>query len=197
MDGAFDDVDAVHTVGRFTIRRARPEDAGEYARLDAELVTDTYAPVMPPEFSERLFAEVPADAVRLREDLADDLAAEAAGAEPRRRTWVAFDGPRMVAIAVSSATPQEWELAIGAEPVPDVPRQLDHLYLHASAWGTGLADALLGLAVPAGLPAYLWIVEGNQRAWQFYARRGFVGDGRAYACGPLWYHRTLYRMVRR
>ena len=102
----------------------------------------------------------------------------------------------MVAVAVSRNSPQEWEGALAAEPIDGLSRQLDHLYLHSSTWGTGLADALLELALPGRMAAYLWIVEGNDRAWRFYTRHGFVGDGRTYECGPLWYHRTLYRMLR-
>ncbi|MGC3995667.1 MAG: GNAT family N-acetyltransferase [Propionicimonas sp.] len=193
----FDAVDAQHRVGRFVVRRARPDDAEQYSRVDAELVTTTYADVMPPEFGERQRADVPASAVAAREAFGRDLADERSGREPARRTWVALEGERMVGIAVSSGTPQSWEEAIGASPVTGISRQLDHLYLDASTWGSGLADAMLDLALPDRSVAYLWIVGGNDRAWRFYARHGFVGDGRDYECGPLWYHRTLHRMVRR
>nr|WP_300150806.1 GNAT family N-acetyltransferase [Propionicimonas sp.] len=196
MTSAFDSVDAVHRVGRYLVRRARPEDAAEYSRVDAELVTTAYAGLMPPEFAVRQLAEVPQETVRRRAEFARDLVVERAGAEPERRNWLALEDDRIVAIAVSSDRPQPWEDTLAADPVPGISRQLDHLYLHSSTWGTGLANALLELALPDGMAAYLWIVAGNDRAWRFYERHGFVGDGREYPCGPQWYHQVLHRMVR-
>jgi GNAT superfamily N-acetyltransferase len=196
VTSSFDSVDAVHRVGRYSVRRARPEDAAEYSQVDAELVTAAYAGTMPPEFAVHQFAEVPEETVRRRAEFARNLADERAGVEPERRSWLALEDDRIVAIAVSSVRPQSWEATLAAEPVPGISRQLDHLYLHRSTWGTGLADALLELALPGGMAAYLWIVSGNDRAWRFYERHGFVGDGREYPCGPQWYFQVLHRMVR-
>ncbi len=197
MTAGYDAVDARHRIGPYLVRRARPQDAAAYSRADAEFVSATYADVMPPEFAEHQFADVRAATVRNEARFARDLAAEEAGAEPEHRTWIALDSGRIVAIAISSGLPQAWEAEIGAAPIAGLTRQLDHLYLDRSAWGTGLASGLLELALPDRADAYLWIVEGNDRAQRFYARHGFLGDGRTYACGPSWYHRVLYRMVRR
>lgn len=193
----FDATDSRHRVGRYLVRRARPEDAADFSRADAELVSAAYADLMPPQFAVDQLADVPAATARNEARFAHALAAEVAGAEPEHRTWIALESDRIVGIATSSIVPQEWEPAIGASPVPGLARQLDHLYLDRSAWGTGLASGLLELALPGRMDAYLWIVAGNDRAWRFYERHGFTGEDRAYECGPLWYQAVLYRMVRR
>ncbi len=193
----FDATDARHRIGGYLVRRARPEDAAVFSRADAALVSAAYAGVMPPEFAADQVDDIPAATVRNEAQFARDLAAEAAGAEPEHRTWIAWDAERIAGVSISSVVPQEWEPAIGASPIPGLARQLDHLYLDRAAWGTGLASGLLELALPGRMDAYLWIVAGNDRARRFYEKHGFVGEDRAYECGPLWYERVLYRMVRR
>ncbi len=197
MTPGFDAIDARHRIGRYLARRARPEDAADFSRADAELVSAAYADLMPPQFAVDQFADIPAATARNEAQFVRDLAAEESGAEPGHRTWIAREDDRIVGVATSSIVPQEWEPAIGASPIPGLPRQLDHLYLDRSAWGTGLASALLELALPGRRDAYLWIVAGNDRARRFYERHGFAREDRTYECGPLWYGAVLYRMVRR
>ncbi len=192
----FDSPDAVHHHGTYVIRRAQPTDALAYCRADARFVADTYAATMPPEFAVDRLAEADGLAPARAAAFAADLAAERRGEEPTDRTWVALDGDTIVATCVSRATPQDWEAINEVVPIPGATHQLNHLYLASSAQGTGLADRLLELALPGGLPAYLWIVGGNERAWRFYERYGFVGDGITYSCGPIWFHRPLLRMYR-
>jgi GNAT superfamily N-acetyltransferase len=56
------------------------------------------------------------------------------------------------------------------------PRELWGIYVLASHYGSGAGQMLLDAAVgDAG--AYLWIAEGNPRAFAFYHRNGFVPDG--------------------
>lgn len=197
MIPGFDAVDDRHRIGGYLVRRARPEDAPDFSRADAELVSAAYAGMMPPEFAVDQFADVRGAISRNEARFARDLAAEESGAEPEHRTWIARDVDRIVGIAASSILPQEWEPSIGASPIPGLARQLDHLYLDRSAWGTGLASGLLELALPGHMDAYLWLVAGNDRARRFYERHGFTGEDRAYECGPQWYQAVLYRMVRR
>ena len=192
----FDAPEAVHHHGAYVIRRAQPSDALAYCRADARFVADTYVSIMPPEFAHDRLAEADGLAPERAEAFAANLAAEARGEEPDDRTWIALDGDRIVATCVSRAKPQDWEAINEVVPIPGATRQLNHLYLAAEAQGTGLADRLMGLALPGNLSAYLWIVGGNQRAWRFYERYGFVGDGITYSCGPIWFHRDLLRMYR-
>ena len=44
--------------------------------------------------------------------------------------------------------------------------------------------------------AYLWILHGNARAERFYRRNQFQPDGVELSCGPTWYYRSMFRMVR-
>ena len=53
---------------------------------------------------------------------------------------------------------------------------------HPTAWGTGMADALMGetcgVLSTAASRAVLWTPSGAARAQRFYERRGFVRTGR-------------------
>ena len=192
----FDAPSAVHEHGAYVIRRAQPSDALAYCRADARFVAETYTEIMPPRFAVDRLAEADGLAPDLAERITTDLATETNGAEPHARTWIALHGDEIVATCTSSAHAQDWESINEVVPIPGVSHQLNHLYLDRSAQGTGLAGALMRLALPDDLPAYLWIVGGNDRAWRFYERYGFVGDGITYGCGPIWFHRTLLRMYR-
>jgi GNAT superfamily N-acetyltransferase len=56
------------------------------------------------------------------------------------------------------------------------------LYVHPRAWGTGIGSALfadaMGYLTSLGYARTLiWILDGNQRAIEFYAGNGFALDG--------------------
>jgi GNAT superfamily N-acetyltransferase len=56
------------------------------------------------------------------------------------------------------------------------------IYVHPSAWSSGVGHALLEAVerelVDAGhATAYLWVLDGNERAATFYARHGWLDDG--------------------
>ena len=192
----FDAPDAVHRFGPYVVRRAQPSDALALCRADAEMVAYSYPDVMPPIWSEERLAEADGLAPGRERSFALNLAAEARGDEPQDRTWMAFAGDEILGICVSRSTPQDWESVNEVVPIPGVTQQLNHLYLRPSAQGTGLADALMDLALPGRMPSYLWIIGGNVRGWRFYERHGFVGDGITYSCGPIWYDAPLFRMYR-
>jgi GNAT superfamily N-acetyltransferase len=50
------------------------------------------------------------------------------------------------------------------------------LYVRASTYGTGVGFALLQEAI-GDADAYLWVLDGNDRAIRFYERQGFRCDG--------------------
>ena len=56
------------------------------------------------------------------------------------------------------------------------------IYAHPDAWSTGVGHALI-TAVEQALrsdgheTAYLWVLEGNERAARFYERHGWASDG--------------------
>ncbi len=184
-------------VGRFSVRRPVPGDAAAYALADAEMVSGTYQYTMPPEFAVQQLADVPAATEAYRVAFELDLAAERRGEEPDRRTWLALSDRRIVGIAVSASVAPPWEEELGAVPIDGVTQQLNHLYLRPDVHGQGLAQALLDIALPDEMPAYLWLVGGNARAERFYLRNGFQFDPLEYSCGPQWFHRPLHRMYRR
>lgn len=62
----------------------------------------------------------------------------------------------------------------GNEPPRD--RHLYSIYLAASHYGSGAAQALLDATLGDG-PAMLWVAKENPRAIAFYLRNGFEFDG--------------------
>lgn len=63
------------------------------------------------------------------------------------------------------------------EPSPGLPqREVMALYVRAETYGTGIGYALLHAAIGEE-PAYLWVLDGNRRAINFYERQGFWFDG--------------------
>ena len=59
---------------------------------------------------------------------------------------------------------------------PATPTELWAINVLADHHGTGVAQALLDAALGDD-DAYLWVVEGNERAQSFYRRNGFAVDG--------------------
>jgi GNAT superfamily N-acetyltransferase len=108
-------------------------------------------------------------------------------ASDRARAWVAEVADEIVGIAVAlRESPGSVELR--------------DLYVVPSAWGTGIARALMSAALDSVAAdaddAFLWVGEANARARCFYEREGWaeVGDSRASQLGPveLRYRRRLH-----
>lgn len=161
----------------FLVRRATVDDAGIYARTHVTALHQTYATIMPPSFHEHYDAELP-NIIRRREAaLADDDGVN---------SWVAFDAAgEPVGIATSGPGRDDDR--------PDF--ELHHIYTLVRTHGTGLGQRLLDTAI-GDSAAYLWILNDNPRAEQFYTRNGFVPDGTTTLCGPLWHFRPMFRMHR-
>ena len=51
-------------------------------------------------------------------------------------------------------------------------------------------------AIGDEVPAYLWVIEGNERAVAFYRRHGFELDGVVHDIEPGWPGGRQARMVR-
>lgn len=56
------------------------------------------------------------------------------------------------------------------------------VYAHPDAWSTGVGHALItaveqALRADGHETAYLWVLEGNERAARFYERHGWACDG--------------------
>ncbi len=78
------------------------------------------------------------------------------------------------------------------QPRADLPEvELSALYVRAEVYGRGVGYALLHEAI-GSVAAYLWVLEGNQRAIDFYRRQGFRFDG----CSKIEPVGIEHRMVR-
>ena len=176
---------------QYVVRPARAADAQAYVGCHLECLAETYRDVMPPAFFQEQRRAGPASVGQLRQDL--DAPADAAA--PPATAWLALDPlGGVVGVARSAASRQHWEDELGAPAAP-VALQLQHIYTRRSTHGTGLGQALLDAAV-GGRDAYLWILGGNARAERFYRRNGFRPDGVQLLCGPTWFYRPQFRMVR-
>ena len=140
----------------WVIEQPAPEDAEELARLHVLVWQQAYAGLMPADHLAGL--DVAAFAERWRRRLAGELPGT---------TWVARDEEGLVAFASSGP---------GRDADRPVELELYAINLLDRTHGTGLADALMERAV-GGAPAYLWVLDGHDRAMAFYRRHGFVDDG--------------------
>jgi GNAT superfamily N-acetyltransferase len=175
----------------YQLREARPADAEDYVRCHVDCLAETYAAIMPPAFVEDQRRRIPERIVATR-------AAWSSGHQPDQRptrSWLALDeNGAAVGVASSGEGQQPWEAELGA-PEPPTACQLDHIYTLSRTHGTGLGQALLDLAI-GDHEACLWILHGNRRAQRFYLRNGFCPDGVELSCGPTWFDRRMFRMVR-
>lgn len=163
----------------------KPEDAEAWFEFLIAQQSATYAGIVPGDFAERQqtyrAAWVP--------ELAAGFADPGTG-----RALVAKVNGELVGIAAIDDAPADWEVANGLTPAPAA-RQLNRLYVAPEFHGTGLADALF-TNVDDGRPLYLWLIDGNDRAQKFYARRGFSLLPEQFHAGPSWGDVGMHRMLR-
>jgi GNAT superfamily N-acetyltransferase len=155
------------------VREAVAADARGLAEVHVRTWRVAYAGLLPQATLDRL--DVDARAERWRGILSGEgIGGEAragrraaARGRPAGTTWVAVRGSRVLGFASSGPSREE-----------DAPtaRELYALYLDPDHHGSGIADALIDVAIEAE-PAYLWVLEGNARAIRFYERQGFDLDG--------------------
>lgn len=142
------------------IREARPEDASAIARVQVASWHAAYRALIP---AGRLAAfTVPARTAAWRHNLTSSSG---------MRTAV-FDGPAGVQ-GFASAGPSRDLRGWG---------EVWALYVAPTAWGGGVgsglfADALAALAGRGLTKVLLWMLDGNDRALQFYQGSGFALDG--------------------
>lgn len=143
--------------GLVRLRLAEVDDAELLFDLHRSCWREAYAGLLSQETIEGVFADRSAAVAGRRERLAD----------PARPTWLAVvdDAP----VGFSTAGPAR-------HADPPTPLELYAIYARASVWGTGVGRALLD-ASTGGAAAYLWVLEGNDRAVGFYRRQGFELDG--------------------
>ncbi|NKY05579.1 GNAT family N-acetyltransferase [Cellulomonas hominis] len=160
-------------------------DAQAWAAFLVAAQAHTYGPLAPEGFGERRLAEVDEAAEELTRLLADPAGWHGVLAER---------GGVVVAVAAAGPAPAPWEEDLGLVP-PPTDTQLDKIYIDPTEHGTGLADRLLAAVLAPG-PAYLWLIDGNERAERFYTRRGFVPLDEQIPAGESWGNIPMHRMVR-
>lgn len=141
----------------YTFRPFTPDDAEELAKLHIQIWRDTYTGLM--------------DQDKL--DALDPLA----GAQ-RWRDWMeSDDAPATLGAFTPDGQIAGW-ITVGAAREDDAPsdRELWVLNVAKEHHGTGLAHELMRRELADG-PAYLWVVDGNDRAQAFYRKYGFELDG--------------------
>jgi GNAT superfamily N-acetyltransferase len=132
-------------------------DADEMGRVHVTVWQQAYAGLMPADYLTGL--DPVAFATGWRERLTHP--------ESDVHTWLVRDEDGICAFATSGPArdedaPTEW--------------QLYAINVLARAQGTGVADALVDRAI-GDRAAYLWVVDGNERALAFYRRHRFADDG--------------------
>lgn len=146
------------------LREARVEDAAGLARVHVDGWRLGYAGLLPASLLDGLDAD--ARAARWERNLREPAHASV-------RTWVAVVD-REVAGFVSAGA--------GRDPGFEEVGEIWALYVHPDRWRAGIGGVLmehaLGELRGAGFEeAFVWVLEGNQRARGFYSRWGFAEDG--------------------
>jgi ribosomal protein S18 acetylase RimI-like enzyme len=141
----------------WTIAPITLDDADEVARVHVRVWQEAYAGLMPAAYLDALDAD--AFAVGWRERLG--------APRPDVNSWLARDEVGVVGIATSGPARDE--------DAP-TPWQLYAINVLARGHGSGVGSALIQTAI-GDRAAYLWVVEGNDRAIAFYRKHGFTDDG--------------------
>ncbi|WP_106505884.1 GNAT family N-acetyltransferase [Brachybacterium timonense] len=108
--------------------------------------------------------------------------------EHRTRAWEQYgqqheangrtvDGSVVQVARNANGTPIGWA-AVGPPRDADAPSETElwSLYVAQEHWGSGVAHTLI-TTVLGERPAYLYVLQGNERAIRFYRRHGFTLDG--------------------
>lgn len=170
------------------VRAATRADVTAIARLRVAVWRAAYVGLVPAEVLARLDPEADAE----RRDAGWDL--------------VHGDGRTIELVAEADGEVVGWAAYGPArDPAREGQGELYALYAASEQWSTGVGHALLtrcesDLRAAGCTEAYLWVLEGNERAASFYGRHGWVEDGGAMredrAIGTLSYALTERRRVR-
>lgn len=140
----------------WTISRPTVDDLPEMGRVHVRVWQEAYAGLLPADYLAALDPTVAPERWRERIDSAS-----------WPDWWLARDEQGIVGMATSGPARED-----------DAPTafELYAINVLARGHGTGLADDLMSHAI-GDRAAYLWVLEGNDRAQAFYRRHGFVDDG--------------------
>lgn len=141
----------------YQLRSARVSDSTALGHIHVQIWREAYAGLLPQDFLDGLD---PRDsAARWRERVEGSVAGVT--------RLLATSGTDIVGFVVAGPPRDE---------LPRATLELAAINVVAAHRGTGVADQLLTAAI-GDSPAYLWVLEGNDRARAFYRRHGFALDG--------------------
>ena len=157
----------------FLIREATVDDTQGIASVHVTAWQETYGPLLPEGALDDL--DVDARASRWAEIISGG-----------KTILVAEDAPGIVAWATEGT---------GRDDDVPVARELEGIYALTRVHGSGVRQQLLDASI-GDEPAYLWVLDGNDRAEAFYRRNGFRRDGAEREHLLAGHPRTTVRMVR-
>jgi ribosomal protein S18 acetylase RimI-like enzyme len=140
----------------WTIARPTLDDLDELGRVHVQVWREAYAGLMPAEHLADLDPAVGTRRWRERFEASSEIG-----------WWLARDEQGIVGMVTSGPA---------RDDDAPVPLELYAINILRRAHGTGLADELLTRAI-GDRAAYLWVLEGNDRAIAFYRRHGFADEG--------------------
>lgn len=140
----------------WTIARPTEDDLDEMGRVHVRIWQEAYAGLLPDDYLAGL--DPTFGPARWRERF---------GSSPEVGWWLARDDDGIAGMVTSGPA---------RDPDPPVGLELYAINVLRRAHGTGLADDLMSHAI-GDRPAYLWVLEGNDRAIAFYRRHGFSDEG--------------------
>jgi GNAT superfamily N-acetyltransferase len=139
-----------------TIRPAGLDDAAAGAALHIACWREAYASVADPALLARL---------------TDDLGERT----ERWRSYISA-GPPWLAVADDGELVGFAAAGSGRDDDIDLDLELYAIYVRSSQYGAGVGHRLFQATIGEA-PAYLWVLEANARAREFYRRQGFEPDG--------------------
>jgi GNAT superfamily N-acetyltransferase len=140
----------------WTITRPTLDDLDEMGRVHVRVWQEAYEGLMPADYLAALDPTVGPSIWRERIASPSEVS-----------WWMARDDDGIVGMAVSGPARDER---------PPAPLELYAINVLRRVHGTGLADELMAQVI-GDRPAYLWVLDGNDRAVAFYGRHGFTDDG--------------------
>lgn len=94
----------------------------------------------------------------------------------QRGPYLASQDPRLVAHDEAGEVVGLADAGKARDPDMGGIPELYRIYTLSRTYGSGLGSQLLQAAI-GDAPAYLWVLEDNQRAKAFYRKSGFIPDG--------------------
>lgn len=148
----------------YAVRPPRLDEADELGELHVQVWRQAYAGVMSEDY---LAGLRPADRAERWRSIAAEEAEGVAAADGKVTRVAEHTHGGIVGFAT---------VAPARDAEPPVPLELWVINVLAEFHGTGAAGQLLA-ATLGDRSAYLWVVEGNERAIAFYRKHGFELDG--------------------